>query len=210
MIFGAAAALGAQAASAPSLKDPATLKEEAPPKYRVRFDTNKGVFVVEVTRDWAPHGADRFYNLVKHGYYNDNRFFRVIPEALAQFGVTGDPELNTIWYDVTIPDDARKQTNERGYLSFAAAGPNTRTTQVFVNLNDNKVLDQAGFTPFGRVVSGLNVVDRLYSSYGDGPPKGKGPDQFKTLAEGNAYLTKEFPKLDFIRTAALEEPASKD
>lgn len=204
--FDNASGHAAQEANTPSLKNPSSLTEEAPPKFRARFETNRGAFEIEVTRDWAPLGADRFYNLVKHGYYNENRFFRVIRDAIAQFGITGDPELNVLWHDVTIQDDPRKQTNERSYVSYAAGGPNTRTTQVFVNLNDNRVLDDAGFVPFGRVASGMNVLDRLHSGYGDGPPSGKGPDQFKLLAEGNAYLEAEFPRLDFIETATIEEP----
>lgn len=203
------AALGAQDPPA-SLKQPATLTAQAPAKFRVQFDTSKGAFVVEVTRDWAPLGADRFYNLVKHGYYSDNRFYRVIPETIAQFGFTGDAEINAIWYDATIPDDPRKQMNERGYVSFAASGPNKRTTQIVVNLTDNRVLDQAGFVPFGRVVSGMNVLDKVHSGYGEVAPNGKGPDQLKLATQGNAYLAKDFPKLDFIKTATLVEPAAKD
>jgi peptidyl-prolyl cis-trans isomerase A (cyclophilin A) len=211
VIAGVAAILGAQVAGGPSLKDPASLKEESPARYRVRVDTNKGAFVIEVTRDWAPLGADRFYNLVKHGFYNENRFYRVVPEVLAQFGLSGDAALNVAWHDATIADDPRKQSNERSYISFVTAGPKTRTTQIAVNLNDNqRALDAAGFVPFGRVASGLAVLERLYSNYGDGPPTGKGPDQFKILAEGNAYLAQSFPRLDFIRTATIEEmPAKK-
>jgi peptidyl-prolyl cis-trans isomerase A (cyclophilin A) len=199
-----AAALTAQAADAPTLKDPSTLTADAPEQFKVRFETTKGDFVVEVHRDWSPRGAIRFYNLVKNGYYNDNAFFRVLP-SIAQFGITGDPAINAVWRGARVIDDVRKQTNERGYVSYAAGGPNTRTTQVFINLKDNKALDQANMVPFGRVTSGLNNLDKLYSNYADGPPSGKGPVQAKIHAEGNAYLQKEFPKLDYIKTATLVE-----
>lgn len=207
MALGMAAALGAQA---PSLKQPATLTEQAPAKYRVQFDSSKGAFVIEVTRDWAPLAADRFYNLVKHAYYNDSRFYRVIPDAIAQFGLTGDAETNAIWYDATMPDDPRKQMNERGYVSFNTSGPGKRTTLILVNLGDNKVLDQAGFVPFGRVTSGMSALERLYSGYGEVAPNGKGPDPLKIVTQGSEYLAKGFPKLDFIKTAALVQPAAKN
>ncbi len=192
-------------AAAPTLKDPATLIEPAPDKFRVKFDTNQGTFVVEVTKEWAPRGATRFYNLVKNGYYNDTRFYRVVNQFMAQVGVSGDPAINSVWRNARIVDDPRKQSNERSYVAFAQGGtPNTRTTQIFVNMGDNKVLDSANFAPFGKVVSGMNVIEKLYSGYGDGPPKGKGPDQSKIQTEGNEYLMKNFPKLDYIKTATLE------
>jgi peptidyl-prolyl cis-trans isomerase A (cyclophilin A) len=146
--------LAGQGAVTPDLKDPSTLGEDCPEKYGVRFDTSKGAFNIEVERAWAPRGAIRFYNLVRGGYYNDNRFFRVLPGFMAQFGVNGDPALNQIWRNAIIIDDARKQSNERGYISYAAGGVNTRTTQVFINLKDNPKLDQAGMVPFGHVTSG--------------------------------------------------------
>jgi peptidyl-prolyl cis-trans isomerase A (cyclophilin A) len=198
-----------QGAVTPDLKDPATLSDDCPAKYGVRFDTSKGVFAIEVERSWAPRAAIRFYNLVKAGYYNDNRFFRVLPDFMAQFGINGDPKLNEIWRGAIIIDDVRKQSNERGYISYAAGGVNTRTTQVFVNLKDNTMLDQAGMVPFGHVTSGMDVLEKLYNGYGDGPPNGKGPEQSKIQVEGNAYLLKQFPKLDYIKTATILEPGVK-
>jgi peptidyl-prolyl cis-trans isomerase A (cyclophilin A) len=206
LAIGAAVALAGQAPVTPDLKDPSTLTEDCPPKYGVRFETSRGVFAVEADRTWAPRAAIRFYNLVKNGYYNDNRFFRVLPGFMAQFGITGDPKLNEIWRGAIIIDDIRKQSNERGYLSFAAGGVNTRTTQVFINLKDNLPLDQAGMVPFAHVTSGMNVLEDLYSGYADGPPNGKGPEQSKIQVEGNAYLLKQFPKLDYIKTATIVEP----
>jgi peptidyl-prolyl cis-trans isomerase A (cyclophilin A) len=209
LAIGAAVTLVAQGAVTPDLKDPSTLAEDCPEKYAVRFDTSKGGFTIEVERAWAPRGAIRFYNLVKAGYYNDNRFFRVLPGFMAQFGVNPDPTINAVLRGARIIDDVRKQSNERGYVSFAAGGVNTRSTQVFVNIKDNIPLDQAGMTPFGHVTSGMNVFEELYSGYGDGPPNGKGPEQSKIQLEGNAYLLKQFPKLDYIKTATLVEPGAK-
>jgi peptidyl-prolyl cis-trans isomerase A (cyclophilin A) len=195
----------AQATGRAALKNPAALKETAPAVYRVRFDTSAGVFVVEVRREWAPNGADRFYNLVKNGYYDDCRFFRVVPGFMVQFGINGDPGLNGVWQGARIPPDPVKQSNTRGMISYAMAGsPDTRTTQVFINFGNNGGLDSQGFAPFGRVTSGMDVVDKIYSGYGDGPPRGKGPEQFRIQGEGNAYLTKGFPRLDYIKTATIE------
>lgn len=209
LVIGMAAGLSAQSGVAPSLKDPATLTEDAPEKFKVRFETSKGEFVIEAVRDWSPRGAIRFYNLVKNGYYNENRFFRVLTGFMLQFGINADPALNQIWRGAIILDDARKQTNERGYVSYAAGGPNTRTTQMFINLKDNAMLDQAGLVPFGRVASGMNVLEKVYTGYGDGPPNGKGPEQAKIQLEGNAYLEKNFPKLDYIKTATIVEAEKK-
>jgi peptidyl-prolyl cis-trans isomerase A (cyclophilin A) len=192
------------AAQAPSLKDPVTLNEASPDKYRAKFDTSAGVFVIEVTKEWAPRAATRFYNLVKNGYYDENRFFRVLTGFMAQFGIHGDPAVNAQWRNYRIVDDARKQSNERSYVAFAAGGPNTRTTQIFISLKENPALDGAGLVPFGKIVSGMNVVEKLYTSYGDGPPNGKGPEQAKIQAEGNAYLEKNYPKLDYIKKATIE------
>jgi peptidyl-prolyl cis-trans isomerase A (cyclophilin A) len=206
MVFGAAALLVAQTAA---LKTPASLKETAPAKYSVKFDTSAGVFVIEVTRAWAPNGADRFYNLVKNGYYDNCRFFRVIEGFMVQFGINGDPSLNSVWQAARIPDDPVKQTNDRGYVTFATAGPNTRTTQVFINFGSNgRSLDGQGFAPFGQVKSGMDVVDKLYSGYGEGAPSGKGPAQGQVQAQGNAYLTKDFPKLDYVKKATIEDAAA--
>lgn len=196
VMIGTAAGLAAQAGDAPTLKDPSTLTADAPAKYSVKFETSKGDFVVEVDRTWAPRGAIRFYNLVKNGFYNDARIYRVT-SGIAQFGINADPEINRVWRGARFVDDVRKQTNERGYLSYAAGGPNTRTTQVFINRSDNKALDAQGFAPFGKITSGMTVVERLYADYGEKP------DQNKIQTEGNAYLTKSFPKLDYIKTATI-------
>jgi len=187
------------------LANPAALNEPAPPTYKVKFDTSKGAFVVEVHRDWAPNGADRFYNLVKNGFYDNARFFRVISGFMVQFGINGDPKVSSVWREARIKDDAVKQSNSRGMITFATAGPNTRTTQVFINFGDNAGLDSQGFAPFGQVVSGMNVVDGLFSGYGEGAPSGQGPNQSRVQQEGNAYLTTQFAKLDFIKKATIEK-----
>jgi peptidyl-prolyl cis-trans isomerase A (cyclophilin A) len=187
-----------------ALSDPATLTEMAPATYKVRFDTSKGAFVVQVNRDWAPNGADRFYNLVKNGFYDDTRFFRVISDFMVQFGINGDPKLSPTWRAARIPDDPVKQSNKRGNITFATSGPNSRTTQLFINFKDNAGLDGQGFAPFGQVVSGMHVVDKLHAGYGEGAPSGRGPEQGRIQGEGNAYLKKDFPQLDFIRKASIE------
>ena len=196
-----------------ALRDPGRAQERAPDRFRVRFDTTKGPFVVEVRREWAPHGADRFYNLAKAGFFDEIRFFRVIAKFMVQFGIHGDPALAAAWRDAQIPDDPAKESNRRGRVTFATAGPNTRTTQVFVNFKDNTFLDSQGFAPFGEVVEGMSVVDSLYAGYGEGRPAGGGPDQGRLQMEGNAYLKREFPKLDSVKTAkvvaAPEAQASK-
>jgi len=184
----------------------AAMRERAPNTYRARFETSAGDFVVEVHRDWAPFGADRFYNLVKSGYYDDGRFFRVIAGFMAQFGIHGDPHVAAVWRDARIPDDPVRQHNARGMVSFATAGPGTRTTQLFINYSDNSRLDGMGFSPFGRVVLGMDVVDRLYPGYGEGAPGGRGPGQGRIQAEGNAYLARDFPKLDRIKRATILAP----
>jgi len=185
------------------LANPAALNEQAPATYKVKFDTSKGPFVVEVHRDWAPRGADRFYNLVKNGFYNNARFFRVISGFMVQFGINGDPAISAHWRGARIGDDPVKQSNTRGLITFATAGPNTRTTQVFINYANNSTLDGQGFAPFGQVISGMNVVDALYSGYGEGAPSGAGPEQGRVQSEGNAYLTSQFPKLDYIKSATV-------
>jgi peptidyl-prolyl cis-trans isomerase A (cyclophilin A) len=208
VLFAAALALGVLgspgAGRAGDLTNPASLNEKAPAVYKVKFDTSKGVFVVEVHRDWAPNGADRFYNLVKNGFYDDARFFRVISGFMVQFGISGDPKVAAVWRDANIKDDPVKESNKRGNITFATAGPNTRTTQVFINFCDNAGLDDQGFASFGKVVSGMEVVDALYAEYGEGAPRGQGPDQGLVQQRGNAYLEKSFPKLDFIRKATIE------
>ncbi|MBI2829465.1 MAG: peptidylprolyl isomerase [Acidobacteria bacterium] len=195
-----------QGAGGAALKNPAVLKDTAPATYKVTFDTSAGTFVVEVHRDWAPLGADRFYNLVKNGFYDNCRFFRVIPNFMVQFGIHGDPAVSSVWRNARIPVDPVKQSNKRGFITYAMAGtPDTRTTQVFINFQSNANLDGLGFAPFGEVVSGMAVVDKIYSGYGEGAPRGKGPDQGRIQAEGNAYLTKDFSNLDYIRKATIEK-----
>lgn len=189
-----------------ALKNPAALKETAPAIYKVKFDTSAGPFVVEVHRDWAPHGADRFYNLVKNGFYDDTRFFRVISGFMVQWGIHGDPSVMEVWRGAQIPPDKVKQSNKRGYITYAMGrSPDTRTTQVFINFADNSNLDGMGFAPFGQVISGMNVVDKIYAGYGEGAPSGRGPEQGRIQMEGNAYLNKSFPKLDYIKTATIEQ-----
>jgi peptidyl-prolyl cis-trans isomerase A (cyclophilin A) len=185
------------------LTNPAALNAQAPPVYKVKFDTSKGTFVIEVHRDWAPHGADRFYNLVKNGFYDDARFFRVISGFMVQFGVNGNPSISARWRNANIPDDPVTQSNQPGYITFATRGPDTRTTQVFINFGANRGLDSQGFAPFGRVISGMPVVNALYSGYGEGAPQGEGPSQGLIQSQGNAYLTKQFPKLDYIKKATI-------
>jgi peptidyl-prolyl cis-trans isomerase A (cyclophilin A) len=195
---------GAQTPSwAGDLSNPASLNEKAPDTYKVKFDTSQGSFEIEVHRDWAPNGADRFYNLVKNGFYNDGRFFRVIKGFMVQFGINGNPQISKVWRDANIKDDPVKASNKRGMITFATAGPDTRTTQVFVNFGDNAGLDDQGFAPFGQVISGMEVVDALYAEYGEGAPQGHGPNQGVVQSMGNAYLAKAFPKLDYIKTATI-------
>jgi peptidyl-prolyl cis-trans isomerase A (cyclophilin A) len=190
-------------AQSPSLANPAALREQAPAVFKARFDTSKGVFVIEVHRDWAPNGADRFYNLVKHGFYDNVRFFRVLSGFMAQFGISGDPKLSAKWREARIKDDPVRQSNRRGFITYAMAGPDTRTSQLFINFGDNSALDRQGFSPFGRVVSGMNVVDALNDEYGEGAPRGRGPDQFRIQSEGNAYLMRDFGRLDHVKKATI-------
>jgi len=201
----AMATVAAQAPGPAALKNPAALKETAPATYKVNFDTSAGTFVVEVHRAWAPNGADRFYNLVKNGYYDNTRFFRVLPNFMVQWGISGDPALNTVWRSARIPPDPVKETNNRGYITYAMAGsPDSRTTQVFINFRNNAGLDAQGFAPFGQVTTGMDVVDKLYSGYGGGANEGgKGPDQGRIQNEGNPYLIKEFPNLSYIKKATI-------
>jgi len=177
---------------------------KAPEQFRVKFETTKGDFVVEVTRAWAPRGADRFYELVTDRYYDGCKFFRVVPRFVVQFGLNGNPALSQKWSQMTIPDDSVKVHNEKGTLSFANSGPATRTTQIFINLNDNVHLDRSNFAPFGKVVSGMEVVESLFKGYGDAPPQGVGPVQALIREEGNAYLERHFPRLDAVTSATVE------
>jgi peptidyl-prolyl cis-trans isomerase A (cyclophilin A) len=205
-----AAALGCLngCGSTKALLDPrsAAMNQTAPDKYRVLFSTSRGDFTVEVTRAWAPRGADRFYNLVQNGFYDDVRFFRVLRTPrpfMAQFGISGDPAVAAAWTNANIPDDPVLQQNTRGRITFATAGPNTRTTQVFINYGDNSRLDGQGFAPFGEVMSGMEVVDQLHANYGEGAPDGNGPDQERIEKEGTPYLNKGWPKLDYVKTAKI-------
>lgn len=199
-----------KAAASKSMKEalmhPEKAVEKAPEKFQVNVETTKGPFTVEVVREWAPKGADRFYNLIRLGYYDDVAFFRVLDGFVAQFGIHGDPKVSAVWRSSNFEDDpVGKQSNARGTLTFATAGPNTRTTQLFINFRDNSQLDSMGFTPFGRVVKGMEVVDSLYKGYGEGAPRGAGPDQGMIQTRGNAYLKESFPKLDFIKSARVAE-----
>ena len=187
------------------LKTPSALTEKAPETYKAKFDTSKGAVVIEVHRAWAPLGADRFYNLVKNGYYDECRFFRVLDDFMAQIGINGTPAIQSAWRDAKIADDPVKGSNKRGFVTFATGGPNTRTTQFFINFKDNSSLDKSGFSAFGEVTSGMDVVDKLYSGYGEGAPRGQGPSQGNIAAQGNTYLAKDFPKLDYVKKATIEK-----
>jgi peptidyl-prolyl cis-trans isomerase A (cyclophilin A) len=191
------------AAPAVGFTDPAKLTEKAPETFKAQFDTTKGKFTVEVTRSLAPNGADRFYNLVRSGYFKDLAFFRVIPGFMVQFGIHGDPKVSAAWREARITDDPVKSSNARGTITFATAGPNTRTTQLFINFGNNSRLDGMGFSSFGKVTEGMDVVDKINGEYGEGAPGGRGPDQGRVQAEGNAYLKKDFPNLDYIKSATI-------
>ena len=186
-----------------ALKTPANLTEKAPENFKVKFDTTKGAFTLDVTRAWSPLGADRFYNLVKAGFFTDVAFFRVISGFMVQFGIHGDPSVSAAWRVANIKDDAVKQSNTKGFVSFATAGPGTRTTQMFINFGDNDRLDGMGFSPFAKVTEGMNVVESIYSGYGEGAPSGMGPEQGRLQMQGNKYLKAEFPKMDYIKSAEL-------
>jgi cyclophilin family peptidyl-prolyl cis-trans isomerase len=202
-------ALGCAAAPGVVLLRPEApeINRQAPARFLARLETSKGPVMLEVLRDWAPRGADRFYNLIRHGYYDEARFFRVIAGKWAQFGISGDPRVAALWRGRTIPDDPRRESSSRGTIAFAFAVPGGRTTQVFVNLRDNSgTLDAQGFAPFGRVVEGMAVVDSLNSEYGEAAGGGiRGGKQDPLFAGGNAYLAREFPRLDFIRRARIVE-----
>ena len=213
---GAAVALAclALAGCSSSGPEPATAKKElksaaknepAPDVYQVNLDTSKGPVVIEVHKEWAPRGADHFYELVKTGFYNDARFFRVVRNFVVQFGIAADPQTQRLWANISLPDDPVTQHNSRGTVTFATRGPNTRTTQIFINLKDNREsLDGQGFAPFGKVTSGMDAVDSLYNSYGDMPPRGQGPDPSQIQLQGNEYLLSHFPRLDYIKKATIQ------
>jgi peptidyl-prolyl cis-trans isomerase A (cyclophilin A) len=182
------------------LKPPAALTAKAPATYAVKFTTTKGTFVVTVHRSWAPRGADRFYNLVKAHFYDGNEFFRVVPGFVVQWGISGFPAVSKVWQNAKIKDDPVKKSNAIGTITYAATIlPNSRTTQVFINLMDNSNLDTEDFAPFGRVTSGLSVLEHLYSGYDDDPTR----DQSQIASQGNAFLKKHFPKLDAVITARI-------
>lgn len=206
---GLAGAQDTKTAPAPDLNDPAKLTEKSPETFKAQFDTTKGKFTVEVTRSLSPNGADRFYNLVKAGYFQDLAFFRVIKGFMCQFGIHGDPAVAAKWRAANIQDDPVKGSNKRGTITFATAGPNTRSTQFFINFADNTNLDGMGFSPFGKVVDGMDVVDKINNEYGEGAPRGLGPDQGRIQREGNAYLKKSFPNLDYIKSVTLVPATTK-
>jgi len=197
---------GTSGSAVPDFHNPADpgFATQAPDSFRARFSTTKGDFVIAVQRAWAPRGADRFYNLVRSGYYDGVRFFRVLPGFMAQFGIHGDTAVTAVWREQRIQDDPVRRTNIRGLATFATAGPGTRTTQIFINYGNNDRLDAMGFAPFGEVVEGMEVVDQLYGGYGEGAPRGRGPDQFRLNVEGEKYLGRQFPRLDKINKATIE------
>lgn len=194
-------------ASSPLL-NPSALTAKAPDVYEVKFETTKGDFVIQVTRAWAPLGADRFYNLAANKFFDDASFFRVLSGFVVQFGLHADPQVSNVWRSASLKDDPVTQSNRPGYITFATAGPNTRTTQVFVNLGNNAQLDSMGFAPFGLVTQGMDVVKQLYSGYGEGAPSGRGPDQGAVSSQGKPYLDKNYPKLDSIKTATIISPTA--
>jgi peptidyl-prolyl cis-trans isomerase A (cyclophilin A) len=197
---------GGSSSSGPgdALLHPASLKAKSPQLYTVVFKTTKGEFVVDVHRTWAPLAAQRFYNLVKAHFFDGVEFFRVVPKFVVQFGISPYPQVSKAWQNATIPDDPVTVHNTRGAVTFASAGPNTRTTQVFINLGDNSNLDRTGFAPFAAVVSGMDVVDKLYSGYADSPTSKQGEIE----TQGNAWLQKNYPKLDSIRTARVTQESN--
>ena len=191
-------------ATTPSFTDPGKLTAQAPDTFKAQFDTTKGKFTIEVTRSLSPNGADRFYNLVRSGYFKDIAFFRVVPGFMCQFGIHGDPAVSAKWRDANIPDDPVKGSNTRGTITFAMAGPNTRTTQLFINFGDNARLDGMGFPPFGKVTEGMDVVDKIDGEYGDLPQfGGHSPNPNRIEAEGNGFLKKDFPNMDYIQSASI-------
>jgi peptidyl-prolyl cis-trans isomerase A (cyclophilin A) len=194
---GTATKAAPKAAPAPSLANPSSLKAVAPATYQAKFTTTKGDFVIQVTRAWAPRGADRFYNLVRAGFFTDCAFFRVLSGFMAQFGISPNPAIAKVWEQARIIDDPVTQSNKRGRITFATAGPQTRTTQLFINFQDNAGLDTQGFAPFGEVVEGMDVVDKINPEYK------QDPDQGRIHSEGKAYLDRFYPRLDRILKASI-------
>jgi peptidyl-prolyl cis-trans isomerase A (cyclophilin A) len=213
--FSAAAQTPAPAPAAkapfdPALLQPATLRAKAPAEYDVKFVTTAGEFTIKVTRAWAPNGADRFYNLVQHHFFDGAAFFRVIQGFMAQFGLSAYPEVSKAWENANIKDDPVVQSNKRGYITFAqTSAPNSRSTQLFINFGNNAALDKDRFAPFGMVTEGMDAVDKIYSGYGEGAPEGRGPSQELVGSRGKAYLEKGFPKLDTIRSATIVAPGAE-
>ena len=199
VLFSILFALAACGGSAPAVKEPA-----APAEYKVKLATTKGDVVILVHRDWAPLGADHFYNLVKRGYYDNNAFFRALKGYIVQCGINGDPKVYARWDKVKIKDDPPKVPNKTGTVVFATPSePNQRTTHIFINIHDNENLDSSGFVPFGEVILGLDNVMNVYMDYGEGAPDGQGPSQDEAAHGGNAYFKKNFPKLDYILKATV-------
>ena len=197
----AALTLTARTAPPEKLTDPAKVTEKAPDVFKAKFDTTKGVFVVEVHRDWSPNGADRFYGLVKNGYYDGTKFFRVVPGFVVQWGIHGDPSIASKWLKSNIQDDPVKESNKKGYITYAKSGqPNSRSVQLFINLGNNAGLDKQGFSPFGKIVEGMDVVEKLNGEYGEGLTQLQG----RIAAEGNAFLEKHYANLDAIKKATVE------
>lgn len=186
----------------PGLLDPEQATGQAPDTYGVKFSTTKGDFIMDVHRAWAPLGADRFYQLVRIGYFDDVAFFRVVAGFMAQVGIHGDPRVNDAWRSQRILDDPVKESNKRGYVSFATSGANSRVNQIFINFGDNSRLDPMGFAPFGKVRD-MSVLDALYAGYGEAAPIGRGPIQALMQRRGNAYLKASFPQLDYVTRAVI-------
>lgn len=199
----ALALAGCSEAPAPRKKAEAVKPPPMPDVYRVKLETNRGDIIVEVKKEWAPRAAERFYELVNVGYYNEARFYRVIRNYVAQFGIHRDPKQGELWRELRFPDEAVKLGNKKGTLSFAQSGPNTRNVQVFINLKDNAPLDKQGFPAFGRIVEGMDAAEKLNFVYGELQPKGGGPDGIKAEMQGNRYFELQYPRLDYIRKAAV-------
>jgi peptidyl-prolyl cis-trans isomerase A (cyclophilin A) len=206
--LGVAACLMLVACSSNSTKTESTPIESkptpAPDVFNVDLDTSKGHVVIEVHRAWAPIGADHFYTLVKTGFFDGGRFFRIVRNFVVQFGINGDPKINAVWSTANLPDDPVKETNAKGTLTYAKHGANTRSTQLFINLKNNAALDKDGFAPLGKVITGMEVVEKFYDSYGDMPPRGMGPDPSQIQVQGNAYLETHFPRLDYVKKATIQ------
>ena len=192
--------LGVFALTSVTADEKAEKSEKAPDQYKVKFETTCGDFVIEVHRDWAPVGADRFHELVSKEFFNECGFFRVVPDFMVQFGINGDPKIQKDWRDAKIKDDKVTKSNKKGYITFATSGPNSRTSQVFINFADNGFLDNQGFTPFGQVIEGMEVVEKINAQYREKP------DQGEIQERGNEYLREAFPKLDFVKKATIVKP----